>query len=144
MTITLTICLFNRARQSYYAIAMLLSVIFFIRVGADVLIYVLCTWVHILEYSDVLCTRILLAWCTQYLHSNTFIKYLSFQITFGVRFPRSKPMTSCYYFDINDIDYIFILSAGSWTWSNVLYHLSVSCIKLLNPFGAADDFCRHA
>ena len=72
--------------------------------------HVLCT--HVLEYifwstqmySSLLCTHVLLAWCTQYLYSSTFIKYSYFQSTFWVLFHKQ-----CYYFDINDIDDIFIL-----------------------------------
>ena len=48
-----------------------------------------CTRVHILEYSDVLCTHVLLAWCTQYLYSSTFIKYSYFQSTFWVLFNKT-------------------------------------------------------
>ena len=105
-----------------------------------------CTRVHILEYSDVLCTHVLLAWCTQYLYSSTFIKYSYFQSTFWVLFHKQ-----CRNFDINDIDDIFILQLlnmmctviyqdhASWFFTPILtsicVHIDLSDIVLYELSG---------
>ena len=91
-----------------------------------------CTWVHILEYSDVLCTHVLLAWCTQYLYSSTFIKYSYFQSTFWVLFHRTM-----------------LLFWYQWYWWYIYTaalkhdahcHLSGPCILLLQPYSS---ICVH-
>ena len=86
-----------------------------------------CTRVHILEYSDVLCTHVLLAWCTQYLYSSTFIKYSYFQSTFWVLFHRQ-----CYYFDIDDIFILQLL--------NMMHTLSELSILLPQSYSS---ICVH-